>query len=176
MIVFIVPNVVHYLLYSGSIPVQLRGQSGEHCLGARVRGPGTVPLDQAAHSLGVVYHRAGAKSIVAERLALLYAHEEGRAERLGQVAVVDVVCGKVAENAGLNVALVMGVVYAVQGLAVIRFLVQRFGIARFLELTIYVMLFFTSGLSSVMLAGLGLLEAWFDWRRLRSASIGDEPE
>jgi hypothetical protein len=77
---------------------------------------------------------------------------------------------------GLNVALVMGVVYAAQGVALIRFVIQRFGIARFLELTIYVMLFFTSGLSSVVLAALGLLDTWFDWRRLRSASTGDNPE
>lgn len=71
------------------------------------------------------------------------------------------------EDLALNVAAVMVSLYATQGLAVIRFFLGRLGIGRLLELLLYILLFFTSGVSLIALAGLGLLDTWFDWRRLR---------
>jgi len=67
----------------------------------------------------------------------------------------------------LNLVVVVGVLYAVQGLALVRFFVRRLGISRLLELLFYLLLLFTSGLALVVLAGLGLLDTWFDWRHLR---------
>jgi hypothetical protein len=74
---------------------------------------------------------------------------------------------------GLNMAAVMVAVYAVHGLALLRYGFRRSGTARLLEGVLYVVLFFTSGLSFLMLSGLGLLDTWFDWRRLRAAVAKD---
>jgi hypothetical protein len=77
---------------------------------------------------------------------------------------------------GLNMAAVMGAVYAVHGLALLRYGFRRTGTARLLEWVLYVALFLTSGLSLVLLSGLGLLDTWFDWRRLRPAPAGEGPQ
>lgn len=79
-------------------------------------------------------------------------------------------------DVGLNVGLVMGIIYAVQGLSVLRFFLRRVGVARLLELMLYVLLFLTSGVSLLLLVGLGLLDTWFDWRRLRPAASGEDSE
>ena len=74
---------------------------------------------------------------------------------------------------GLNMAAVMVAVYAVHGLALLRYGFRRTGTARLLEWVLYAALFVTLGLSFVLLAALGLLDTWFDWRRLRPAQAGD---
>jgi hypothetical protein len=74
---------------------------------------------------------------------------------------------------GLNMAAVMVAVYAVHGLALLRYGFRRIGTARLLEWVLYAALFVTLGLSFVLLAALGLLDTWFDWRRLRPAQAGD---
>jgi len=77
---------------------------------------------------------------------------------------------------GINVAVVMGFVYAVHGLALLRFLLRRYGVGHLVELALYMVVFFTSGLSLVALAGLGLLDTWFDWRRLRPGPPEEGPD
>ncbi len=78
-------------------------------------------------------------------------------------------------DVGLNVGVVMVAVYAVHGLALLRYALRRLRVARLLELALYAALFVSSGLSVVLLSGLGLLDTWFDWRRLRPAPAGQEP-
>jgi hypothetical protein len=73
----------------------------------------------------------------------------------------------------VNVALVLGLLFAVQGLALIRHLLWRLGVQRFLVVLVYALLAFTSGLSLMFLALLGLGDTWFDWRRIGHRQ--DEP-
>ena len=75
---------------------------------------------------------------------------------------------------GLNLIVLMGVIYGVQGLAVLRFFAQRQRVPPLVELLFYVGLFFVAGLAFLLLAGLGLLDTWFDWRRLRPAPTEEE--
>ncbi len=75
---------------------------------------------------------------------------------------------------GLNLIVLMGIVYAVQGLAVLRFFALRQRVPALVELLFYVGLFFVAGLAFLLLAGLGLLDTWFDWRRLRPAPTEEE--
>ena len=75
---------------------------------------------------------------------------------------------------GLNLIVLMGIIYGVQGLAVLRFFAQRQRVPPLVELLFYVGLFFVAGLAFLLLAGLGLLDTWFDWRRLRPAPTEEE--
>lgn len=81
---------------------------------------------------------------------------------------------------GANVLVVMTALFAVQGLALVRHALWRLGIQRFLEIVIYGLLMFTSGISFVVLGLLGLMDTWFDWRRLGhargDAAAGDEEQ
>lgn len=73
----------------------------------------------------------------------------------------------------INVTLVFGLLFATQGLALVRHLMWRLGAQRFLEVLVYTLLAFTSGLSLMFLALLGLGDTWFDWRRIGHRK--DEP-
>ncbi|MDE2812303.1 MAG: DUF2232 domain-containing protein [Gemmatimonadota bacterium] len=78
---------------------------------------------------------------------------------------------------GLNLIVLMGIIYGVQGVAVLRFFAQRQRVPPLVELLFYVGLFFIAviaGLAFLLLAGLGLLDTWFDWRRLRPAPTEEE--
>ncbi len=75
--------------------------------------------------------------------------------------------GLVAEL-GMNLVAVMGVLYALQGLALVRFFCWRLGISRIPEALLYAALVLTAGLSALALAVFGLLDTWFDWRRLEA--------
>lgn len=88
--------------------------------------------------------------------------------------VVGLIGAGLLEDLALNAAMVMLIIYAVQGLALVRYYIQRLGIARLLELLFYTLLFFTSGLALLILASLGLLDTWFDWRRLRPDAPQEE--
>jgi uncharacterized protein YybS (DUF2232 family) len=96
------------------------------------------------------------------------------------VAIVGLGLGLVgdglAAELGLNLLLVMVVLYAVQGLALMRFLAWRRGIPRWLEALFYVTLLLAAGIALVTVAGLGLLDTWFDWRRLRPAEVPGETD
>ncbi|MFH1571529.1 MAG: DUF2232 domain-containing protein [Gemmatimonadota bacterium] len=71
-----------------------------------------------------------------------------------------------AGDLALNVIAVMGVLYAVQGFSVSRFYLWRMGAPRPLEFLYYAVLLLTSGAAALVLAGVGLMDTWFDWRRL----------
>ncbi len=75
---------------------------------------------------------------------------------------------------GLNLIVLMGIIYGVQGLAVLRFFAQRQRVPLLVELLFYVGLFFVAGLAFLLLAGLGILDTWFDWRRLRPTPTEEE--
>jgi hypothetical protein len=88
--------------------------------------------------------------------------------------------GAVADVA-LNLVVVMAVLYAIQGLAVVRFFAQRWGIPALVEVLAYLLLALVAGVAPFLLAALGLLDTWFDWRRLDPAqdqapSAGDRTE
>lgn len=61
-------------------------------------------------------------------------------------------------------------------MAVLRFFALRQGVPLLIELSFYVGLLLVAGLAFLLLAGLGLLDTWFDWRRLRPAPVEDEEE
>lgn len=71
---------------------------------------------------------------------------------------------------GLNLMVVTGALYALQGLALVRFCCWRLGVSRWMEGFLYATLALTAGLSVLVLAALGLLDTWFDWRRLDAPS------
>lgn len=79
------------------------------------------------------------------------------------------------EDLALNLVVVMAVIYAAQGLAVLRFFARRQGVPRAMEWPFYLALLLVAGLAMLILAGVGLLDTWFDWRRLRPA-LPDEDE
>ena len=79
-------------------------------------------------------------------------------------------------NLALNIAVVMAVLYGTQGGAVLRFFARRQGVPLLVELIFYVALLLVAGLAFIMLAGLGLLDTWFDWRRLRPAAPEEQEE
>lgn len=72
----------------------------------------------------------------------------------------------VLRDLAINATLVMALLYAVQGLAVVRWLLWRLGAKRYLEGLVYALLALTSGVSLMALALSGLSDTWFDWRRL----------
>ena len=51
---------------------------------------------------------------------------------------------------------------------------RRHGVPRALELPFYIALLLLPGLALIGLAFAGLLDTWFDWRRLRPAPLEDE--
>ena len=74
----------------------------------------------------------------------------------------------------VNALTAMVVLYAVQGLALTRFYMWRKRVPASLQALFYAVLFFASGVSSLVLAGVGLLDTRFDWRRLASQENGKE--
>ena len=86
-----------------------------------------------------------------------------------------------AADLALNLVVTMAALYAVQGLAVVRFFVHRLGIPGLVELLAYLLLVLVAGVAAFLLAALGLLDTWFDWRRLdpaedRAPPAGDRTE
>ena len=86
----------------------------------------------------------------------------------------------IAEDLGLNLIVAMGVIYAAQGVAVGRFYAHRLGLSPLLELIFYLALF-TSGVGIFILPIVGLMDTWFDWRRLEAVpeqppAEGDDTE
>lgn len=74
----------------------------------------------------------------------------------------------------INLLVLMGLLYGAQGLAVLRFFALRQGVPLLVELSFYLGLLLVAGLAFMLLAGLGLLDTWYDWRRLRPASTEEE--
>ncbi len=72
---------------------------------------------------------------------------------------------------GINLLGVMLILYGVQGVALARYSFWRLRISWMVEILFYLVLLFTSGIAAFFLAGLGLLDTWFDWRRVGSSSF-----
>ena len=52
----------------------------------------------------------------------------------------------------------------------------RQGVPLLVELIFYLALLLVAGLAFIMLVGIGVLDTWFDWRRLRPAAPEDQNE
>ncbi len=78
------------------------------------------------------------------------------------------------DDLAVNALAAMVVLYAVQGLALTRFYMWRMRVPPSLQVLFYAVLFFASGVSSWLLAGAGLLDTRFDWRRLAPEENGNE--
>ena len=85
---------------------------------------------------------------------------------IGGMALKLIVSDGLIDDLAINALVVMVVLYAVQGFSLTRFYIWRMRIPRSLEFLFYVVLLFASGISSWVLAGVGLLDTRFDWRRL----------
>ena len=76
----------------------------------------------------------------------------------------------------LNAAVLMALLYGAQGVAVLRFYARRQDVPLLVELIFYLALLLVAGLAFIMLVGIGVLDTWFDWRRLRPAAPEDQNE
>ena len=74
----------------------------------------------------------------------------------------------VLRDLGLNALVVVAAIYATHGVAVARFYMARLGVPTLVELFVYLSLVFAMGISVPLLGAVGVLDTWFDWRRLRS--------
>ena len=74
--------------------------------------------------------------------------------------------GETFRGLAVNAALVMMLLYAAQGLGLVRHLLWRLGAQRYLVVLVYALLAFTSSFSVMALAFSGLADNWFDWRRI----------
>ena len=81
----------------------------------------------------------------------------------------------VLNTLAVNIVVVVLVLYAVQGFSVARYCLWRMRVARTLEFVIYVVALVT-GWAGLILAGVGLMDTWFDWRRLGRRRSQEEEE
>ena len=65
-----------------------------------------------------------------------------------------------------NIMFVIALLYGVQGFALARYFAKRMSVPVYLELLFYGSLMLSPGLGILVITGAGLLETWFDWRRL----------
>ncbi len=68
---------------------------------------------------------------------------------------------------GLNMLLVVGLIYCFQGIAIVLFYFYKWSVPAFLRAILYVILFFQS-FGTIFLAILGVTDVWFNLRRLRN--------
>ena len=66
---------------------------------------------------------------------------------------------------GINVVVVMGTLYFLQGLAIVAFYFERWKMPLFIKGFVYVVLFLQQ-FASMVVAALGLFDVWFDFRKL----------
>ncbi len=70
------------------------------------------------------------------------------------------------QDLGLNALMIVAVAYAIHGAAVVHFYMGRLSVPVVVEVFLYVALVFTVGVSIPFLAMVGVLDTWFNWRRL----------
>lgn len=134
----------------------------------RVAGPGIV-------ALGVLLG-ATANYLVARTLLRGWSFRPFAEEAVPDHLVWGVIAGGLLlasrqaelERAGLNLLIVLTPLYAVQGLAVFRFFLQRIGVPRLLQALGFA-LFALQPLLLVAVAGVGLSDLWIDFRKIRQA-------
>ncbi len=66
---------------------------------------------------------------------------------------------------GINVVVVMGTLYFLQGLAIVAFFFERWKMPFFIKGFVYAVLFLQQ-FASMVIAALGLFDVWFDFRKL----------
>lgn len=66
---------------------------------------------------------------------------------------------------GINVVVVMGALYFLQGLAIVAFFFERWKMPFFIKGFVYAVLFLQQ-FASMVVAALGLFDVWFDFRKL----------
>ena len=81
----------------------------------------------------------------------------------------------VLKTLAVNIVVVALVLYAVQGFSVARYCLWRMKVARTLEIVLYIVALIT-GWAGLILAGVGLMDTWFDWRRLGRRGSQEEVE
>ena len=72
----------------------------------------------------------------------------------------------VVRDLALNTMFVVALLYGVQGFALARHFAKRMSVPIYLELLFYGSLMLSSAFGLVLLVGAGLMETWFDWRKL----------
>ncbi len=72
----------------------------------------------------------------------------------------------VIRDLAFNVMFVIALLYGVQGFALARHFAKRMSVPVYLELLFYGSLMLSPGFGVIVLVGAGLMETWFDWRRL----------
>lgn len=84
---------------------------------------------------------------------------------VGGVALLLVTDESLISRVGINLVVVSLTLYAVQGFSVARFYLWRLRVVRTLQFLLFFVAFVT-GWGGPILAGVGLMDTWFDWRRL----------
>ena len=72
----------------------------------------------------------------------------------------------VIRDLAFNAMFVVALLYGVQGFALARHFAKRMSVPVYLELLFYGSLMLSPGFGVLVLIGAGLMETWFDWRRL----------
>lgn len=73
-----------------------------------------------------------------------------------------------------NMLAILAVYYCVAGLAVIEYYLRKLKISKVMRVLFYVMLFFTQVLGFFLLALLGFIDSFADWRRISTREIVEE--
>lgn len=77
-----------------------------------------------------------------------------------------------------NTMFVIALLYGVQGFALARHFAKRLSVPVYLELLFYGSLMLSAAFGLILLVGAGLMETWFDWRRLshRRETVEEESQ
>jgi uncharacterized protein YybS (DUF2232 family) len=77
---------------------------------------------------------------------------------------------EVVQIVAVNILLVIGVCYFIQGLAIVAFFFHKNNVPRFLRVATYVLIIFQQ-MFTVVVAALGLFDLWGDFRRLKKKDL-----
>jgi len=78
--------------------------------------------------------------------------------------------GEAVQIVAVNLLLVIGVVYFVQGLAVVAYFFHKNNVPRFLRSATYILIVFQQ-IFTLLVAALGLFDLWGDFRRLKKKDL-----
>jgi len=78
--------------------------------------------------------------------------------------------GDTARIVAVNVLLVIGVAYFIQGLAIVAYFFHKNNVPRFLRTATYILIIFQQ-IFALLVAALGLFDLWGDFRRLKKKNL-----
>jgi uncharacterized protein YybS (DUF2232 family) len=84
--------------------------------------------------------------------------------------VLFVPTAEVVQIVAVNILLVIGVCYFIQGLAIVAFFFHKNNVPRFLRVATYVLIIFQQ-MFTLVVAALGLFDLWGDFRRLKKKDL-----